>query len=305
MRGRHAQRARRGSALVEFALVALAFYLLVAAVITFGQLLHAAQVAQDAARAGSRELALMALPADLTFEDALARDDVRERVFDPDLLVIDLDAIPNGQDLEEYVATFPVVNRSLRPAMIFDLVEINGATRRFMRCPGALVESPGAPTGLTVAVPLVVSRTSTGTETIRWVPVVEEVRPDADDPTSGPFSVANPDGGLVALRINLPYQSSAMASFQSDPDDPFAPNGDSPNVANDGGVQTEAGSTPPGGLTAGNSIASPTYSGPYGLGKLQLLGKEIRPFRRVVTAQAIFRREVFAEQAPQTPPGGG
>jgi hypothetical protein len=291
------QRRTNGSALIEFSLVALAFYLLVAAVITFGQLLHAAQVAQDAARAGSRELALMALSADLTFEQALALPDVQNRVFDPDLLVVDLDNIPNGLELEDYVATWPVVNKALRPAMILDIVEIGGGNRRLIRAPGALIESPTAPTGLTVAVPLVVSRSGTGTETIRWVPVVEEVRSDPDDPTTGPFSVTAPvpEAGLVALRINLPYQSSAMASFQSDPDDPFQPNGNSPNVANDGGVAQV--NTAPGDSAGATSISSPTYSGPYGLGKLQLLAKEVRPFRRVVTAQALFRREVFAEQS--------
>jgi hypothetical protein len=277
--------------------VALAFYLLVAAVITFGQLLHSAQVAQDAARAGSRELALMALPATDTFEQALARSEVRDRVFDPDLLVIDLDNIPGGSDLESYVATMPVVNRSLRPAMIFNLVRVGGVQRRLIHVPGALVVSPTAPSGLTVAVPLVVSRSGTGAETIRWVPVVEEVRSDPLDPTTGPFSVASPanDAGLVAIRINLPYQSSAMASFQSDPSDPFAPNGNSPNLADDSAV-TEVNS-PSGSLVGNASDSSPVYSGPYGLGKLQLLGEEIRPFRRVVTAQALFRREVFAEQS--------
>lgn len=297
MRTSNTNRSSTGSALVEFSLVAFAFYLLVAAVITFGQLLHAAQVSQDAARAGARELSLMPLPADATFEEALALPTVQSRVFDPDLLVIDLDAIPNGLDLESYVATLPVVNRSLRPAMILDIVEVGGATRRLMRVPGALVQSGTAPSGLTVAVPLVESRGATGTETIRWVPVVEEVRSDPLDPTTGPFSVtsAASDAGLVALRINLPYQSSAMASFRSDPSDPFAPNGNDPNLADDAGVSEV--NAAPGALVGNDTGVSPTYSGIYGLGKLQLLGEEVRPFRRVVTAQALFRREVFAEQA--------
>jgi len=35
------------------------------------------------------------------------------------------------------------------------------------------------------------------------------------------------------------------------------------------------------------------YAGRYGLGRqLALAGRELRPFRRVVSAQAIFRREV-------------
>lgn len=245
----------------------------------------------------------MALPADITFEAALQRADVKARVFDPDLLVVDLDNIPTTYpDLESYVASWPVVNRALRPAMVFNLLEISGATRRLMHVPGALVTSPtpqasrppGA-TGYMVAVPLVVSRAATGTETIRWVGVVEEVRPDPLDPASGPFSVAasGVDAGLVALRINLPYQSSAMASFQSN--GLGTPNGDSPNLANDGSV-TELNSAP--GTPLGmSSDSSPVYTGPYGLGRLYLLGEEVRPFRRVVTGQALFRREVFEEQS--------
>lgn len=289
---------QRGSALVEFSLVAFAFYLLVAAIITFGQLLHAAQVSQDAARAGARELALMPLPADSTFEQALATPEARARVYDPDLLCIDLDNIPGGADLESYVATWPVVNRALRPAMIFNLVEHAGALRRFLQVPGALIFSNTAPSGFTVAVPLVVSRDATGTETIRWVSVVEEVRTDPLDPTTGPFSITSTanDRGVVALRINLPYQSSAMASFQSDPTQPRGtPNGDSPNLANDSGV-TEL-NAPPGTQKNVFSGSSPIYDGPYGLGKLFLLGEEVRPFRRVVTGQTVFRREVFAEQS--------
>ena len=35
------------------------------------------------------------------------------------------------------------------------------------------------------------------------------------------------------------------------------------------------------------------YSGTYGLGTQYVLGREVRPFRRLIAAQAIFRREVF------------
>ena len=37
----------------------------------------------------------------------------------------------------------------------------------------------------------------------------------------------------------------------------------------------------------------PTYSGPFGLGNQQAWLKTVRPFRRVVSAQAVARREVF------------
>ena len=35
------------------------------------------------------------------------------------------------------------------------------------------------------------------------------------------------------------------------------------------------------------------YSGAYGLGEHLALGQSLRPFRRLISAQAIFRREVF------------
>ena len=36
-----------------------------------------------------------------------------------------------------------------------------------------------------------------------------------------------------------------------------------------------------------------THAGPYGLGVTLALGRELRPFRRLITSQALFRREVF------------
>lgn len=292
MRAQHRRR-RRGSALVEFALVAFAFYLLVAAVITFGQLFHSAQVAQDAARAGARELALIPLPADATFEDALADPQVRSRVYDPNYLVIDLENVPGG-DLDAYFATLPMVNRSLRPAMIYDAADVDGVIRRLLRFPGALVKStdPANPSGLSVAVPIVVNRAG-GTEFIEWIAAVEEVRPDRLDPTTGPFSVTatGTDRGIVALRINIPYQSSAMSGYYADPGRPGM---NLPTVADDSTV-VELNAAP-GQLASAQSTNSPVYSGPYGLGNFRLLGQKVRPYRRVLTAQALFRREVFAEQ---------
>ena len=36
-----------------------------------------------------------------------------------------------------------------------------------------------------------------------------------------------------------------------------------------------------------------TYSGPYGLGRQFAFVREVRPYRKLLSAQAIFRREVF------------
>jgi hypothetical protein len=38
-----------------------------------------------------------------------------------------------------------------------------------------------------------------------------------------------------------------------------------------------------------------TYAGENGLGKQYALGKEVRPYRRVIAAQAFYRRELFAQ----------
>jgi hypothetical protein len=262
--GRAAPRRRvRGSILVEFGLVCLAFYLLIAGTITFGSILHSAHSAQDVARIAARELAVAPLPATWTFDQALGSTQVRSSVYDPHLLVIDVDEVPGGMDLDAYLASLPTVNRAMRPLMIYDVVRIDGsAPRRLLRMPGALLGDPEAPSGLT-----------------------------------GPFSVASsaPDRGLAAVRVNVPVQSSAMGSFELRAD-PSTPNIGSPNVADDAGV-TEADDAPGGKVSAAGIPGFRTYDGPFGMGRVLLAGKVVRPYRRVVTAQAFFRREAFAEQS--------
>jgi hypothetical protein len=166
-----------------------------------------------------------------------------------------------------------------------------------------------APTGLTVGIPLVESRDAIGVEAIRWVPVVEEIRAaqDADCPSRGPFSLvylanedicgpldADPllDRGLAAVRINYPYQAATLSGYRSSvPNavDPMPPNLGSFIVANDGGVQEL--NPAPGGLLDDGAIGP--YSGPYGLGRqFALAGRTLRPYRKLISAQAIYRREV-------------
>lgn len=292
------RRAQRGAVLIEFALVALVLVGLFAAVLDLGRLTFTSQVAQDAARVCARELALTPLPADLTFEQALtyvdpvADVDVPGRVYTPDALVVDLDAIPGGLALDAYFATLPVVNQSLRPLMIFDEALVGGATRRLLRVPGALVTSPTAPSGLSVLVPVVVTRDDDGVETIEWRAVVEEVRVDLTDPTSGPFSLlaSVSEPGFAAVRVNVPFQAAGITAHQQDPAGPFEPNIDDVIVADDGAVTAPA---PPGGVGLVGATPLGPNAGPYGLGVLLAQGKSVRPFRRVVAAQALFRREVF------------
>ena len=55
------------------------------------------------------------------------------------------------------------------------------------------------------------------------------------------------------------------------------------------GVATNA----PPGAPVGDPDAVGTYAGRFGLGKQLAFGKSVRPFRRLLSAQAIYRREVF------------
>lgn len=298
-------RSRRGALLIEFALLALVLYLLIAVTIDIGRAIYTSQVLQDAARVTARELAVTPLnvgtcpprlPPDCTLDEALQDGAVRARVFNPDHLVIDLDTFASQADLDAFLGALPVANKALRPIMIFDRVEVGGATRNLLRYPGALLADPSTSTGFAVGIPRVVARGATGVETIEWIPVITEVRPDPADPTTGPFSINDvgpprTQKGLVAIALNYPFQAAATSSFRTSPDGPFEPNGAFPNEADDAGVTQS--NAPPQGTVQVVAPSTGPYAGPFGLGRQLALGREVRPFRRLLTAQAIYRREVF------------
>jgi hypothetical protein len=281
------RRGERGSVLVEFAFIALLMYLIMATVVDFGRLFFTAQVAQDAARTGARELSVIPLPADMTLAQALEDPAVRARVFQPEHLVIDLDNIPGGYTLDAFFGTLPVLNQALRPLMIHEVV--NG--KRLLRYPGALLTA-ATPSGYTVGVPLVEGRDANGVETIRWVPVLEEVV-NPDFPTASPFQLNTPVGmpqrALVSVRINVPYQAAMLSGYREAPGGPTEPNVSYRIIADDAAVAQMG--PPPGGFTAGSDVGP--YAGEYGLGRLYVASKTVRPFRKLLSAQAIFRREVF------------
>ncbi|MEZ6129762.1 MAG: pilus assembly protein [Planctomycetaceae bacterium] len=142
---------RSGQALVEFAVVALVMYLLLAAILTFGHALYVAQGLQTAADLAAREISRTPLPAVSTFEDALDDPNVRERIFDEALLVIDLEQFyenfptddPNGPNIfRDLVPTLPLLNQQLVTMMIVDrpaLGGIGGPDAWLLRYPGALL----------------------------------------------------------------------------------------------------------------------------------------------------------------------
>src|SRR5678816_2102028 len=140
----------------------------------------------------------------------------------------------------------------LYPVMLRSRVE--GST--FLHYPGAVLRLPNG--GYTVGVPQVVARDANGTETIRWLPVVEEVRSDPDQPSTGPFSLAStgPERGLVALRINCPYQATTLSAYKVQGTGPGGTPQNTPILANDAGVTPEGGGPPDNGTTVAIEPAS-------------------------------------------------
>jgi hypothetical protein len=280
---RRSSHAEAGSAIVEFAVIALVMWLLFAAVVEFGRAFAASHVLQGAAREAAHELSLTPLPAEAPFADAVAA------IFDARALVIDLDAVAAcGRSLDQHFATLPLVNRLLRPLYVHQRLELGGATRDLLRYPGALLRATGpeepCASGFTVAVPHL-DEASGGLE---WVPVVEEMA-GPEGQTRFPLS----EGGWVALRIQYPFQAVSWSAWHS-PDGtgeaPFrAERSTDPvfetNAAARGGELIDELDASDSGLGA--------YGGRFGLGRQLAQGEELRPFRRLLAGQAAFRREVI------------
>ena len=287
---------RSGQSLVEFATIALVMYMLLAATLTFGHALYVAQGLHSAADLAAREIARTPLPATTTLETVLG-DGSLDSIYDSDFLVFDVDTLgPNENFFADVVGSWPPLNQQLATMMIADQPDFDGdgtADANLIRYPGALLSDASTPTGFTVGIPLITGRAPDGTETIRWVPIVEEIESATN---SDPFSVDSDQQGVVALRINYPFQSAAMSSFQPNVAGPFEPTVGSPNAAT--GVNELNAADRPGGLLAqplqGGEVYAGTYGGTYGLGAQGALGQVVRPYRRLISAQAVYRREVFS-----------
>jgi len=294
---------RSGQALIEFAVIAFVMTLLLGAMLTFGFMFFGANVIQQAADVGAMELARHPYSPTGTFSDAL-KD---EPLFTEAALVVAAGTDPN---------TLPLINRLLFPLYIYD-PDID-----MVRYPGTLVTNGDGDT--TVVIPIVGSRDSTtGVETIsEWHRVVEEIIPQGAN--SGPYAVnasateygSLGQGGWVAMRINYPHQSGSLVAYvQTDTNgnilNPTETIGrdDVLNVAataDDVNVQNAATAMFPDGntlATANYTLVNPTadpdigaspHRGTYGFGEAQAHLTTVRPYRKVLTAQGIYRREVFS-----------
>jgi hypothetical protein len=285
-------------------------------------MLYCAQTVQQAADAAARELSRTPLPAVPGQGDPLYPNDpaylnyvlygnassdpslagVRQRVFDDNLMVLSIDP---GSDPITFngghpIGDFPLVTQLLLPIMVYDTV----GGQALLHYPGAMFQdgqqgttSPAgiAPSGYVVRIPVVsVSTGGSGTEAVvGWVAPLEPIL-DAngcDGFTLDPrYVTKSGQSGIVALRVNYPCQSASMSGFQpgADPGEP----GGGPLVPITAG--TGGASSPPG---VGGPVTSDQEFGPYaganGLGQQAAWAQTVRPFRRLISAQAIYRREVF------------
>jgi len=309
------RRAKRhgGQALVEFALVALVLYMLLATTVELGRLVFSAQALQDASRVAAREIALTPLlPETANLGAALQDPTVKARIFDEQYLVVDLSTVPNG-DVDAFFQGKPLVNQMLRPLMIFETVTLGGGggTKSYLHYPGALVTNNT--TGVTtVVIPLVnVSQNPVSSPprlqpydddatNVQWIPVVEEV---LQGPTGTVSAFPASQGGIVALRINYPYQAAMLSGFKPQTptaSDPNPPNMSNPIIAdNEAAFDSMTPTITAGGttttytyLTQDDPTVAGTYAGRAGLGRQFGFTMTVRPFRRVVSMQAVFRREI-------------
>lgn len=302
---------RSGQALIEFAVIAFVLTLLLSAMLTFGFMLFGANVLQQAADVGAMEFARHPFTPTGTFSAGL--DD--SGLFDEQYLFCqiggsdtteeDLPAAYTEADYQALQNRMPMINRLLFPLYVYD------RDRNAIRYPGAVV-TRDSDSELTVLIPIVGfgnRDANTGVETIsQWREVVEEILPDGA--TEGAYSVTSTttgqlDAGMVALRINFPYQSGAMVAYQQQDSGGTVfrtPDALGQNDITSVAVEADDASVTAAALPTGFTLATPAtdttidglpHRGTYGLGSMQAHLTTVRPYRKVLTAQGIYRREVF------------
>ena len=293
---------RSGQALVEFAFLLPLLVIIIGATLSFGLFFFQANTLQQAVDVAAQEISRMPFPPtaelglgnlDAPSTAVMFDSNFQSQIYDEQFLVIhDAEWGPgtafNG-DFQAYLDTLPLLNRLLSTVMVRDTSFAAGVTR----FPGAIVTN--SITGEeTVLVPLVVYDQTDATETIvQWVAPVEEIRPGGGQ---GPFSLTATNNaasfvpGMVALRINYPASSATLVNRTGE-------RGENITRADDSSISNEnTGSNYSLAVSAESGPADTTiHSGRYGLGRQAVLfeANGIRPYRTVMSVQAIYRREVF------------
>jgi hypothetical protein len=281
-------RSRRGNVLLEFSLIAMVLFLLLAFIMDFGRATYSAQSVTQAADHIAREVAVAPLPANQPFTDLGDANiaPLLKSIYSEDFLAIDITNQPNDQYLLTWLDSLnppngiPTGNKLLIPLMIAMDSTQNAnipAGSRWLVYPGALVASKTAPTGITVLIPTVQYGPG-GAETVSpqssWLHVVEL------DPVA--FQLNSPQRGMASVRVNYPFQAVAISGRYRDPNNPDA----DPASLQDAYIEANGDPLQPG------QVGGP-YSGTQGLGQQTAFTKTVRPFRRIVSGQGVYRREVF------------
>ena len=289
-----------------------------------------ANALQDVARVAARELALAPVRAERHVRlRALVRRRVRRRLprrsegaasSIPACLVVDLNdpavaSDPDGLLRRDAGGQPGAANADDHRTVAAQPAALRGrAAQRSTAARRAARSGPNgqaAPTGLTVGIPLVESRDAGGVEAIRWVPVVagdprgagcglsrRAVRSAcvylANEDDCGPLDADPlPDRGLAAVRVNYPYQAAHAQRLSIVGADRRRSAAAQRRQLHRGRRRRRAGDQHRAGRACSTTGRVGPYAGPYGLGRqFALAGRTLRPFRKLISAQAIYRREV-------------
>ena len=280
---------QRGSVLVEFSLIAVSLSLLIALVVDVGRMVFIAQMLQDTARVAARELSLLPLPPTITFEQALQLPQVKDRIFDPAALVIEVDQFETSDKLHEFLDGLPIVNRMLRPLMTFEQMIVDGRVQQILHFPGIVLKNRNHENqqSWSIGIPRPGFSEKMQDHTFRWTSVVEEIRENPDDPRTGSFSLqpssSSHPSGLVALRVNYPFQPMFMNWLPRSvlPDSATLSSIDGLNSNSDELIGEEQQ-----GFESSLSLVAHVRSP-------SILKGSPEDFQRVLSGHAVFRREVF------------
>lgn len=255
--------ARRGQALVEFALVSFALIFLLMGAIGIGMMLVQATATGSVAISASMLLDQQVRQDDVSTEEDIYAELRRLNLYNDAHLILS----PSDYREETYQGgELASLNRKMLPLYQYD------PDHDVYRYPGAPVVYNGSDA---ILIPRVERGTSeTITEWFR--PVELEI-----DPNSG--------GKVVNVSVNMASQPMTLLSY---PTDEFGNTIAPPLVADDSSVQVQA-PLPNGFSFNVNNVTqaeiASTNRGVYGLGEMYNFATTVRPFRAVIFHRGTFR----------------